>query len=79
VVAEILQLPQLVELDGVAEVEVRARRVETFLDIQGLAPRELDAELTFDQEFVGAPPENRHLGIDVDGGHGAVGRSPIGL
>ena len=45
VVAEVLQLAQLVELHGVAEVQVGPRRVEALLDAQRLAARELGGEL----------------------------------
>jgi hypothetical protein len=60
-------------------VEVGPRRVETLLDIQRLAASELGAELAFDEELVGAPAKDGELGVDVNGGPGAVGRSPIGL
>ena len=59
VVAEILQLPQLVELHRVAEMQVRPRRIEAFLDVQRLAARELGPQFAFDQQLVGAAPETR--------------------
>ena len=66
-VAEVLQLPQLVELDRVAQVEVGPRRIEALLDPQRLAARELRGELGLDQELVGAAAEDRQLLFDVDG------------
>ena len=68
-VAEILQLPQLVELDRVAEVQVGPGRVEALLDPQRLAAGELRGELGLDQQLVGAAAEDRELVGDVDG-HG---------
>ena len=38
-VPEILQLAQLVELHRVAEMQVGARRIEAFLDVERLAAR----------------------------------------
>ena len=68
VVAEILQLPQLVELDRVPEMEVGTGRIEAFLDSQWRAAGELRRELRLDQQFVGAAAEDRELVLDV-GGH----------
>ena len=65
-VAEILQLTKLVELDRVPEVEVRACRVEPLLDLQWLAARELAAELGFDQQLVGAALEDGDVVVDVE-------------
>ena len=48
-------------------MEIRARRVEAFLDPQRLAARELLGELGGDQELVGAALEDRQLVFDVDG------------
>ncbi len=69
--AEILELPQLVELNRVPEVEIGPGRVEPFLDPQRLAARELPGELGGDQELVGAALEDGHLMFDI-GGHGGV-------
>ena len=66
VVAEILQLPQLVELDRVPEVEVGTGRIEAFLDSQGRAAGELGGELGLDQQLVGAAAEDRELVLDVE-------------
>ena len=73
-VAEVLQLAQLVDQDGVAEVQVRARRVEACLDAQRLPALQLLGELALDQEFVGPAAEDRELVFDVEG-HG-VRRAP---
>ena len=61
VVAEILQLPQLVELDRVPEVEVGTGRIEALLDLQGFSAGELGRELGLDQQLVGAAAKDREL------------------
>ena len=68
--AEVLQLPQLVELHRVAEVQVGPRRIESFLDAQRLAALELGGELRLDDQLVGATLEDGELVLDV-GGHGS--------
>ena len=65
VMAEILQLPQLVELNGVSQMEVGSSGVEAFLDAQRLAPRELRDKLGFDDQLVGAAHEYGELVGDV--------------
>src|SRR6516164_7292670 len=65
VVPEVLELPELVELNGVAEVQVGPRRVEAFLDAQRLAALELRGELHLDDQLVGAALEDRKLMSDV--------------
>ena len=55
---EILQLAQLVELHGVAEMEVGARRIEAFLDAQRLAARELGARTRVSTSSSSAPRRN---------------------
>jgi len=63
-------LPQLVELHGMAEVQIGPRRIETFLDAQGLPALEFFDELRFDDQLIGAAPEDGQLVFDVGGGHG---------
>ena len=69
VVAEVLQLPQLVELHRVTEVQIRAGRIEALLDPERLAAGELRCELGLDQDLVGAAAKDLELAWDVDG-HG---------
>ena len=69
--AEILQLAQLVELHRVAEVQVGPRRVEALLDGERLAARELCPQLGLDEQLVGAAFENGDLVVDVEG-HGVL-------
>src|SRR5262249_21464909 len=71
VMAEVLELPQLVELDRVTQVQVRARRIEAFLDPQRLAALELGGQLGLHQQLVGASLENGELVGDV-GRHAVV-------
>ena len=68
-VAQVLQLAQLVELHRMAEVQVGPRRVEAFLDPQRLAAGELGDELALDQQFVCAALENGKMVGYIDG-HG---------
>ncbi len=81
--AQILQLPQLVELDRMPEMQVRPRRVETLLDREGLAAGELGAQFAFDQQLVGAAPEDGDVVVDVEGhergNERAIGQMPIRL
>ena len=63
---EILELPQLVEQDGVPRDEGRARRVEPFLDSQRRAAAELGGQLGLDQELGGAAAKDSELLWDVD-------------
>jgi murein DD-endopeptidase MepM/ murein hydrolase activator NlpD len=72
VVSEVLQLAQLVELHGVAEVQVGPRRVEALLDPQRLAAGELGDELGLDEQFVGSALEHGEMVRYVDG-HGGFG------
>jgi hypothetical protein len=66
VVAEILKMPQLVDQDGMAKMQVRRGRVETGLDAQGAAGLEFFDEFGLDQQFVGAALDQRQLGVDID-------------
>ena len=75
--AQVLQLPQLVELDGVPEMEVGPGRIEAFLDPQRLAARELRDELALDDQLVGAALEYGEVVIEVEG-HGARAPRPRG-
>src|SRR5687768_8758591 len=75
---ELLELPQLVEQHRVAEMEVGRRRVETRLDPELFAVAEPFDELGFDQDFVGAPADDREGLIDIGGDaafHGISWRS----
>ena len=69
VVAEVLHPAHLVEHDGVADVDVGRGRIESQLDPQRLAARELGGELGLDQELVGPVLEDRDL---LGDGHGHV-------
>ena len=66
-VAEVLQLAELVELNGVTDVEVGSRRVESLLDAQRLAARKLLGELAFHDELVGAALEHGKVVVEVEG------------
>src|SRR5205823_2846781 len=72
VVAEFLQLPELVKLHGVAQVQVGPRRIEALLDAQGLAAADLLHELGLDDQLVRAALEYGELSGDVErvGFHG---------
>src|SRR5262245_59790361 len=70
---QVLQLAELVELDGVAEVEVRTRGIEPLLDPQRLAASELCRELALDDQLVGAALEHGQVVVDVEG-HGSCRR-----
>ena len=48
-VAELLQLPELVELDRVTQMQIGTGRIEAFLDPQRLAALELRGELGLGQ------------------------------
>ncbi len=64
--AEVLEVAQLVDQHGMAEVQVRRGRVEAGLDAQGTTGLELFDELGFDQQFVGAALDQRQLGVDIE-------------
>lgn len=75
--AEILKLAKLVEHDGMADVDVRRRRVEAELAAQRLA-RHLGAsklllELLLDEERVGAAANEGHRLADVVGNRQLLG------
>jgi hypothetical protein len=72
VVAEVLEVAQLVDQHGMAEVQVRRGRVKAGLDAQGAAGFQLVDELGLDQQFVGAALDQRQLGVDID--HGGLTR-----
>jgi hypothetical protein len=48
-------------------MQVGARRIEAFLDAQGLAALELGRELALDEQLVGAALEDGDLVVDIDG------------
>ena len=64
--AEILQLAQLVELHGVTQVQIGARRIETLLDLERNAAFQLGDKLGLDEELVGAALEHGQMMIDVE-------------
>jgi hypothetical protein len=66
VVAEILEVPQLVDQHGMPEMQVRCGRIEAGLDAQGPAGLQLFDEFGLDQQFVGAALDQRQLGVDID-------------
>ena len=53
-VPELLELPHLVEQHGVPEMQIRSGGIEPRLHPKGLAPRELAAQVLFQDELVGA-------------------------
>ena len=60
---ELLELAHLVDEHGVAEVQVRGRRVEAGLDPQRLAARELLQKVRLGQEFGGAAAQFLELSV----------------
>ena len=56
-VAQLLEVAQLVDHHGVAEVQVGRRRIEAQLDTQLASGGELFHELFFDNQLVGAPAD----------------------
>ena len=65
VVAEVLEVAQLVDQHGVAEVQVGRGRVEAGLDAQRAAGFEFFDQFGLDQQFVGAALDQRQLGVDL--------------
>src|SRR5206468_12794371 len=63
--AEILEQPQSAQHDGEAEVEVGRGGVDTELDPQRTAGRELLAELVCGDDVDGAGGQQLHLAVDV--------------
>src|SRR5690606_15078 len=62
--AEVLELAQLINEDGMPEVQVRRGRVEARLDPQWLATLELFDQLGFHQEFIRTALDQRQLLFD---------------
>ena len=58
VVAEVLELPHLVQQNRVAEMQVRGRRVEPRLYAQRLPAGELAHQILFHDQLVGAAPDH---------------------
>jgi hypothetical protein len=79
-VAELLELPQLVDDDGVAEVEVGRGRIAAELDderaVFGAALFELLLELVADLEVHDAAADDFKLFVDGGKGHGDLGGPP---
>jgi hypothetical protein len=65
VVAEVLEVAQLVDQHGMAEVEVGRGRVEAGLDAQRAAGFQFFDQFGLDQQFVGAALDQRQLGVDL--------------
>ena len=65
---EVLQLAQLVELDRVAQMQVRTSRIESFLDSERLPALQLGDELRLDEQLCRTPLEHRQMMMNV-GGH----------
>ncbi|EXI68447.1 MAG: hypothetical protein AW08_01229 [Candidatus Accumulibacter adjunctus] len=57
VVAEVLEVSQLVDQYGMSEVQVGCRRIETGLDAQWAPALQLVPQFRFDQELLGAAPD----------------------
>ena len=64
-VAELLELPHLVEQHGVPEMQVGRGRVEARLDVQRLAPAQLLDQLGGDQHLLGASLQLCELGVEI--------------
>jgi hypothetical protein len=60
-------------------MQVGTCRIETFLDDQWLAARELGAQFAFDEQLVGAAPKNGNVMIDIEGHRSRLGEGSIGL
>lgn len=58
-VPEILELAQLVEQDGMPEMQIRRRRIEARLDPQRTAEGQLPAKRIFEEDFVGPALDQR--------------------
>ncbi len=58
---EVLELPHLVEQDGVPQVQIGRGRIEPGLDPQGPAGAELLEQLVFTQHLVRAPHQLSQL------------------
>ena len=68
-VAKILQLAHLVQHHGVAEVDIRRGRIESELDPQRPAARELGGEFGLHQHLVRATFDRSELGCHIDSAH----------
>src|SRR5207247_11323811 len=66
VMPKLLELAQLVELNGVAEMKVGPRRVEALFDRQRLAALELRYELRLDQELFRPALEHGQVKVNVE-------------
>ena len=63
--SELLKLPQLVEQHRVTDMEIRGSRVETRLDPEVLTVATPVDKLGFDQDFVGAPADDREGLLEI--------------
>ena len=59
--AEILELPHLVEHDRVSQVQVGGRRIEAGLHAQGLAPGEFASQVVFLDQLVHPPVDDLQI------------------
>jgi len=64
-VAEVLELAELSEEDGVSEVEIRSRRIKPGLDEQGLLTGEFCAEFSIGNELSDASLQDLELGFRI--------------
>jgi len=69
IVAELLELPHLVEQHGVAEMQIGGRRVEPALMCSGLPRRSLRTSSAVTRTFLGASQQLCELGVEIS--HGA--------
>ena len=74
-VAEQLELAELLQRDGVAEVDVRRGGIDAELDAQRAAEAEFFEQFLFGEDLGGAGGEEFELGI---GGHGGKRKSDAG-
>jgi len=60
-VAQLLEMPQLVDHHGVPQVEVGGGRVETELDPQLAAARQLPGQLLLDDQLFASPTKGLNV------------------
>ena len=64
--AQILEMPQLVDQDGMTEMEVRRGRIETGLDPQWAATLQSFDQLGFQQEFIAPPLDDLQTAFNIN-------------
>jgi hypothetical protein len=69
VVAELLKVAQLVDENGMAEMQVGSGGVEAGLDAQRAAGLEFFDQVGFDQEFIGTALERKDANFSATSNH----------